>query len=64
MQDIEWLNWHYYFAIFASVKLLWNVMAIYRQKSITRHSVELLRWLSEELFIMTIQYIHVEYGYM
>ena len=30
------------FAIFALVNLLWNVMAIYRQKLITRHSTELL----------------------
>ena len=38
------------------------VVVIYRQKPITRHSVVLLPYLSEELFIMEIQYIHVEYG--
>ena len=38
------------------------VVAIYRQKPITRHSVVLLPYLSKELFIMGIQYIHVEYG--
>ena len=38
------------------------VVVIYRQKPITRHSVVLLPYLSEELFIMGIQYIHVEYG--
>ena len=35
-------------------------MAIYRQKRIARYSAELLRQLSEELFIMGFQYIHIE----
>ena len=35
-------------------------MAIYRQKRIARHSAELLQQLSEELFIMGFQYIHIE----
>ena len=38
------------------------LFVIYRQKPITRHSVVLLPYLAEELFIMGIQYIHVEYG--
>ena len=38
------------------------VVVIYRQKPIKRHSVVLLPYLSEELFIMGIQHIHVEYG--
>ena len=37
-------------------------MAIYREKPITRYSAEHLRWLSDELFIMGIQYFHIEYG--
>ena len=42
MQDIEWLNSDILnsFDVFVSVKLIWNVMAIYRQKLITRHFVE------------------------
>ena len=44
--------------------LCYYVIVIYRQKPITRRSVVLLPYLSEELFnfIMGIQYIHVEYG--
>ena len=38
------------------------VVVIYRQKPITTETVVLLPYLSEELFIMGIQYIHVEYG--
>ena len=38
------------------------VVVIYIQKPIARHSVVLLPYLSEERFIMGIQYIHVEYG--
>ena len=45
--DIEWLNWRSNsFAIFALVQLLWNVTAINRQKPITRHSAEHLRYSS------------------
>ena len=33
----------------------------YRQKPITEHSVVLLQYLSEDRFIVRIQYIHVKY---
>ena len=39
-------------------------MAISRQRPITRHSADLLLQLSEELFIMEIQYIHIEYDFL
>ena len=38
------------------------VVVIYRQKPITRHSVVLLPYLSEELIVIGIQSINVEYG--
>ena len=42
--DIKWQNWRINsFTIFALVKLLWNVMGIYRQKPITSYSAEHLR---------------------
>ena len=51
-----WLN------CYEMLSCYYVVVYIYRQKLITRHSVVLLPYLSEELFIMGIQYIHVEYG--
>ena len=51
------------FAIFASVKLLWNVLAIYKKtKADYKAFRNAITVLSEELFIMGIHCIHDEYG--
>ena len=55
LQFSLWLNYY-------EMLSCYYVVVIYRQKPITRHSVVLLPYLSEDLFIMGIQYLHVKYG--